>query len=230
MGTTSGHPSSIRRLRHAAVGKRSLLLILALLSGGAILSLPPITTRCLRSAGRFLVVQHPVSKADAIVIAVDVGSAGVLEASDLVHQGVSAKVAVFDEAVSTADREFLRRGLPYEHRTSILIRQLHSLGINSIEEIPQTILGSEQEGEILPAWCKQQGFHTVVLVTSPDHSRRLCRILRRSLKAHSLTIIVRSSSYSDFDPDTWWKSHNGVKTATFEFEKLLVDTVEHPLN
>lgn len=193
-----------------------------------IFCIPPIKIFCLRSTGRLLVVRNSVSKADVIVIAVDVGSAGALEASDLVHEGVSARVAVFDEAVSVADREFLNRGVPYEHRTAQLVRELHSLGIDNVEQIPRTALGSEQEGEILPGWCDQRGFHSVVLVTSPDHSRRLARITRRSAKAHNLDIVVRTSPYSEFNPDEWWKNRSGVKTALFEFEKLMIDIVEHP--
>src|SRR5271163_915725 len=98
----------------------------------------------LRSAGRLLVIQEPsVKSADIIVVAVDADGAGVLEAADLVHRGVSNRVAVFDAPPDSADREFLRRGLPYEDGAAISTRQFHSLGIQNVEKI-QSASGSEQ--------------------------------------------------------------------------------------
>jgi hypothetical protein len=73
---------------------------------------PPARTYLLRSAGWLIVDNQPPAKsADVIVVALDADGAGTLEAADLVHRGVSAQVAVFDDPPSPVDREFLRRGL-----------------------------------------------------------------------------------------------------------------------
>ena len=175
-------------------------------------------------------VQQPVATADVIVVAIDADGAGTLEAADLVHHGVSTRVAVFDDPPSSVDREFLRRGLPYEDRAAISTRQLHSLGVQKVEEIPRSTSGSEQEGDILPDWCEKQGYHSAVLVTSSDHSRRLNRILRRSLHGHHISITLQNSRYSLFDPDGWWKTRAGVRAGIFELEKLLLDFVRHPFS
>ena len=175
-------------------------------------------------------VQQPVATADIIVVAIDADGAGALEAADLVHHGVSTQVAVFDDPPSSVDREFLRRGLPYEDRAAISTRQLHSLGVQNVEQIPRNTSGSEQEGDILPTWCEKQGYHSVVLVTSSDHSRRLSRILRRSLRGHQISITVQNSPYSVFNPDAWWNTRAGVRDGIFELEKLLLDVVRHPFS
>jgi hypothetical protein len=79
-----------------------------------------IAVRCLRepvlrAAGWALVVNQPVASADIIVLSLDSGAAGALEAADLVQSGVSKRVAVFTDAPnSREDYEFIRRGLPYE--------------------------------------------------------------------------------------------------------------------
>jgi microcompartment protein CcmK/EutM len=185
----------------------------------------------LRSAGRLLVVQEPsATSADIIVVAIDADGAGTLEAADLVSRGVSNRVAVFDDPPSSVDREFLRRGLPYEDRAAISTRQLQSLEIQNVEQIPRSTSGSEQEGDILPSWCDKRNYHSVVLVTSIDHSRRLARILRRSLRGRQLSITVYSSPYSGFNPDTWWNTRAGIRTEIFELEKLLLDFLRHPFS
>lgn len=205
----------------------SAVLLLSIL----VVWIPGSRRYILRSAGRLLVVQEPsVKSADIIVVAIDADGAGALEAADLVHRGVSNRVAVFDDPPSSVDREFLRRGLPYEDRAAISTRQLQSLGIQNIEQISRSTSGSEQEGDILPNWCDEDGYHSVVLVTSADHSRRLTRILRRSLRSRQLSITVHSSRYSEFNPDTWWKTRAGVRIGILELEKLLLDFVRHPFS
>jgi hypothetical protein len=192
--------------------------------------LPGVCRYVLTSAGRLIVVQQPIAKADIVVVAIDADGAGTLEAADLVHRGVSTQVAVFDDPPSPVDREFLRRGLSYEDRGAISVRQLASLGIQNVKQIPRSTSGSEQEGDILPVWCEEQGYHSVVLVTSLDHSRRLRRILRRSFHGHRVNIIVDASRYSEFHPDTWWRTREGARTGIFELEKLILDVVRHPFS
>lgn len=202
------------------------LLLMAL-----VMSAPVSRTHVLRFVGHLLVTnQRSLAPVDIVVVAIDADGAGTLEAADLVHQGVSTRVAVFSDPPSPIDREFLRRGLPYEDRAAISTLQLQMLGVHNIEQIRRSTSGSEQEGEILPAWCDKEGYHSVVLITSADHSRRLSRIFRRSLRNHQLMVSIESSPYSQFNPDTWWKSRAGVRNGIIEFEKLLLDIIRHPFS
>jgi len=181
-------------------------------------------------AGHILVVPKSAAMADIIVVAIDADGAGALEAADLVHRGVSAKVAVFGDPPSEVDREFLRRGVPYEDRAAVTTRELHSLGVQNIEQIPRKTSGSEQEGDILPIWSEQHGYRTVILVTSSDHSRRLNRIIRRSLHGCQIRVIVQNSPYSEFDPDSWWRNREGVRKGVVELQKLVLDILRHPFS
>src|SRR5579872_1292423 len=85
------------------------LLGMALCLAVVVLAIPSSRTFLLRSAGWALVDREPrIDSADVIVVAIDAGGAGTLEAADLVHRGVAERVAVFHDPPTAADQEFLR--------------------------------------------------------------------------------------------------------------------------
>jgi uncharacterized SAM-binding protein YcdF (DUF218 family) len=194
----------------------------------AILAIRPIREPVLRAAGWALVVKdEPVAPADVIVVSIDSDGAGALEAADLVHSGVSKRVAVFQDPPSGEDFEFIRRGLPYEDAGARQIRQLKMLGVTDVTQIAK-IDGTESEGRMLAQWADQQRLGSMVVVSNKDHSRRMRRVLDRDMKGHPTQVTVRAARYSSFDPDRWWESRNGVRTAIFELQKLFLDFVRHP--
>ena len=202
------------------------LLALGLPAAGAASLRKPL----LRAAGDALVAQDPLGAADAVVVSADSGPAGVLEAADLFHAGVAPRVAVFADPPDPVDREFLRRGVPYEDVAARSLRQLRSLGVTAVEVIPRAVAGSEDEGRVLPEWCREQALRSVVVVSTADHSRRLRRVLRRSMAGLGTRVTVRPTRYSQFDPDRWWHTRDGVRIQVIELQKLLLDIVRHPVS
>jgi hypothetical protein len=217
-------------------GPRRLRLRAALLAAGLAalaLAVPPLRTPILREAGLALVAEDPVGPADIVVVATGADGAGVLEAADLVERGVAPRVAVFaDPPDPVVDREFLRRGVAYEDAAARSVRQLRALGIeaDAIETIPRAVAGTEDEGRALPGWCRDRRLRTVVVVTTSDHSRRLRRLLRRSMNGHETRVSVRASRFSQFDPERWWGTRTGLRTGVVELQKLLFDIVRHPVS
>jgi len=204
--------------------------VVALLAAVVVVGVPAVREPVLRTAGWALVIEEPVAPADIIVIALDAGGAGALEAADLVQKGIATRVAVFADPPSFEDHEFIRRGLPYEDAAARQIRQLTMLGVRDIVRIPRTDAGTEGEGQVLPAWCDQHQFRSIVVVATTDHSRRLRRVLERAMKGHTTRVAVRPSRYSQFDPNSWWETRAGVRTAIIESQKLLLDIALHPVS
>src|SRR6185503_16431338 len=164
-----------------------------LLLSAVTIATPALRTPILKTAGHALVVNDPVEPADVIIVAIDAGGAGVLEAADLVHSGIAPRVAVFADPPDPVNREFTRRGASYEDDAARLVRQLRSLGVEAVERIPTAVAGTEDEGLVLPDWCVARQCRSVVVVTSADHSRRLRRVLHRAMKGRPTRIIVRSA-------------------------------------
>jgi hypothetical protein len=204
--------------------------MLLVFAGAAFVAVSSVREPVLRTAGWALVVNDPVAPADIIVVSLDSGGAGTLEAADLVQSGVATRVAVFTDPPSGEDHEFIRRGLPYEDASARQIRQLKSLGVTDVVEIPRTEAGTEGEGQVLPPWCDQHQFRFIVFVAARDHSRRLQRVLDRAMKGHPTRVTVRPAHYSSFDPDRWWETRGGVRTGIVELQKLVLDVLLHPMS
>ena len=206
------------------------ILVVVALAAATIVVVPSVREAVLRAAGWALVINEPVAAADSIVVSLDSGGAGALEAADLVQSGIATRVAVFTDPPSGEDHEFIRRGLPYEDAGARQFRQLTWLGVTNVVQISRTDIGTEAEGQALPPWCDQHGFRSIVFVAARDHSRRLRRVLDRVMKGHSTRITVQPSRYSSFDPDRWWKTRNGVRTEIVELQKLILEVVLHPIS
>src|SRR6266566_3112819 len=154
-----------------------LMLIVVALAAAAIVAVRSVGAPVLRAAGRVLVIDEPVAPADIIAISPDSGGAGALQAADLVHSGIATRVAVFTDPPSGEDLEFIRRGLPYEDAAARQVRQLGWLGVTEIMQIPRTEAGTDGEGEMIPSWCDQYAFRSIVFVAAKHHSRRTRRVL-----------------------------------------------------
>jgi hypothetical protein len=199
-----------------------ILVGVAALAAILIVAVPSVREPILRNAGWALVVDEPVTPADIIVITADSYGAGALEAADLVQSGIATRVAVFAAPPTGDDREFIRRGLPYEDGAARQIRQLRSLGVTDVLQIPVTEAGTEAENQMLPAWCDRHQFRSIVLW--------LLGTTREDCGEFSIGPMVRAARYSIFDPDRWWETRDGVRTEIIEFQKLILEMVLHPLS
>jgi len=183
----------------------------------------------LRGAGRALVAEDDLQPADIVVVPFWADGAGVLTAADLIHSGIAPRVAVLAEPIMPIDREFARRGVPFENEGESCARLLRTLGVADVQKIDGGP-GTTAESAALAEWINANQFKTVVVISTPDHSWRLRRLLHRSTKDQHTKVIVRLAKYAEFDPDHWWETRDGIRTELEEFEKLLLDLVAHPIS
>jgi hypothetical protein len=172
------------------------ILAVLTLAAFAVVAVRSLLEPVLRAAGWALVANEPVAPADIIVLSLESGGAGALEAADLVQSGISKRVAVFQDPPSGEDYEFIRRGLPYDDEGARQIRQLTSLGVTDVVQISR-IDGTEGEGQVLPLWCDEQHFRSIVMVATKDHSRRLRRVLDRVMEGHPTQVTVQALDASN---------------------------------
>ncbi len=195
-----------------------------------VFAVPSSREGVLRAAGRALVVDDPLSPADAIILPEWAGAAGAIDTADLVRAGIATHVAVIPGAPRLAELELARRGVAYQSETEDLVQMLRALGVHDIEVIQVQATGTGSEGQVVPIWCQQHRIRSVVVVSAPDHGRRLRRVLRRSMDPRATRVFVRSARFSEFDPDRWWTTRDGARSEIVELQKLLLDVVRHPLS
>jgi len=205
----------------------SLLVLATLVGGGGLVA---VRDPVLRAAGRMLVVDERVGKADVIVLPQWSGTAGAIDAADLVRSGVAGRIAILPEPADPAEAELARRGVRSPDATGTLAGLLSHLGAEDVEVIPERAAGTEAEAQVLLAWFNRNQFRSIVVVSSPDHSRRVRRVFDRVLAGHPTTVVVHATRYSPFDPDAWWTTREGLRTEIVELQKLLLDYARHPLS
>ena len=205
-----------------------VLLTVGLIAGIAA-SVPAVREPMMRALGSALIVEDPFEVVDVIVVSVDADGAGVLEAADLVKRGVAKRVAIFAKPLNRSAQEFARRGLPAEDEATRQIRELASLGVTDVERILLSDAGTDGEALALPHWTAAHGFKSVLVIASPDHSRRLRRVMLRAMRDQPTSVAIRPARYADFDAEHWWQTRDGARTAIIEWQKLVLDYVLHPL-
>jgi hypothetical protein len=139
------------------------------------------------------------------------------------------RVGVLASPVLPEEHEFRRRGIPYDDEAAHLIRQMISLGLKP-QRLPTPAAGTEAEGRELADWCRANPVREMMIVSPPDHSRRLRRVLRRSMRQCSARVSVRATRYATFDPDHWFETRWGLRIGIIELQKLLLDAVRHPFS
>lgn len=203
-----------------------VLLTVGLIAGIAA-SVPAVREPVMRALGSALIVEDPFDVVDVIVVSVDADGAGVLDAADLVKRGVAKRVAIFAKPLNRSDQEFARRGLDAEGAWQI--HDLALLGVTDVERILLSYAGTEAEALALLHWTAARGFTSVLVISSPDHSRRLRRVILRAMRDQPTSVAIRPARYADFDAERWWQTRDGVRTAIIEWQKLVLDYVLHPL-
>ena len=185
----------------------------------------PILTR----VGGFLVVSHELENADLIVClsggAVERG----LAAADLYEKGLAPRVFISPEVPPDGYKALERAGIEIPRSVDILRRILEESGVSgrSIIEAEQPARSTMGEARTAIDLAGENGYRSLIVVTSPTHTRRAWMTFRHAAGGNGITIRMAPSSYSGFRAEDWWKTRRYVKEVIVEYQKLLYYTLEY---
>jgi len=192
---------------------RSALLILALVvcAAGAF---------AFRGVGRWLVREDSLGPADAIVVLSGSMPARAEEAGRIFRLGYAHEVWV-SRPVS-AREELESMGIHYlgeeDFNRAVLVHE--GVPEADISIFPQPIVNTEQEIEEITGQMRREQIASVMIVTSPQHTRRV-RALWRKLAGKDLQLIVRAAPEDPFDADHWWRNTHDTFSVVREILGLL---------
>jgi len=175
-----------------------------------------------RDAGRFLVVADPLpAHADAIVMLAGSISDRALETARLHDLGLAPRVVLTRAQLPRGAAALRGHGvhLPEEHE--LAMTALGGLGVpaSAIEVVQRRAHSTTSEARAIARWACRHGLHSLIVVTSPPHTRRARLILRQAL-GPGVALTVRPSPAAWFPADRWWRQRRAIKDVLTEYQKL----------
>jgi len=189
-------------------GRRPCCWTLLVISLLAFLSLLASAGALLR-AGRWLVVQDPLQKADAIAILSGRMPLRAEEAAALYRAGWAPQVWV--TRPPGPGRELELMGIDFVGEEFYSVRVLLRLGVpaDAIRVLPAEAVNTAVEMGVLAQQLEQSGGQSLIVVTSKVHTRRV-RTLWRMFAKPGQGMIVRPAADDPFDPAHWWRTTGGA--------------------
>lgn len=183
----------------------------------------------LTDLGRFLVVDHEPEKSDLIICLAGGNIERGLGTADLFRKGLAPRVFIAREQLPDGYELLMEEGIEYPETIDLMIMLLKNCGV------PETaILTSEEragstihEATIIRGLVMGEKYRSIILLTSPYHTRRAWLTFRKVFKDTGVRIFMTASKYSGFKPDTWWKERKYVRKVIIEYQKLLFYTVSY---
>lgn len=214
-GRTRASHAGCRRGRSVVVRRVLALMAVTLLASY------PLGAACLAPIGRYLVHVDPIAAADAILpLAGD--PRRIVQAAALYREGYAPRLWLtplpFEEEVerqrhvAEITRLALRQGVPRE----------------ALAVVPHAGHSTYQEARNVRRFAKGQGVESLLLVTSPWHTRRTSIVFHDAFAGSGIGIAVHpvgdefyAPHHDAFRPTAWWTHQSSRRSTLSEYVKLL---------
>jgi uncharacterized SAM-binding protein YcdF (DUF218 family) len=177
-------------------------------------------TLAFRGAGRWLVREDPLVSADEIVVLSGSMPARAEEAARIFRMGYAHEVWVSRPAAPGEELEAM--GIHYlgeeDFNREVLIHE--GVPDADVRIFPQPIVNTEEEIEEICGQMRRDGKTSAMIVTSPQHTRRV-RALWRKIAGSDLRLIVRGAPQDSFDANHWWRTTHDTFAVVREILGLL---------
>jgi uncharacterized SAM-binding protein YcdF (DUF218 family) len=157
------------------------------------------------SVGRWLVMEDPLEKAQAIAVLSGGMPIRAIEAAKLYRQGYAPQVWLTHSTEPGARLKTM--GIPFFGEDFYDARILVRNGVpeEAIRVLDPPIINTADEIRTISGQLERENGTAVIIVTGKAHTRRT-RILWHRLAGDRGTAVVRAASEDPFDPKRWWGS------------------------
>lgn len=168
-----------------------------------------------RDTGRWLDREDPLSHADVIFVVGGAMPQRALEAAKVFAMGYAPEVWLSrpDSPVDDLSKLGIHFVGEEDYNRQILIHQ--GVPEAAIHVLPEPVVNTEEELEEVGRVMRQQGKKTIILVTSPQHARRVWTLWQR-LVGGDPRAMVHGAHDDPFDADHWWRNTRDVTSVVHE--------------
>ena len=173
-------------------------------------------------AARFLIVNTPLRKTDAIVVMS--GSAVYKErtrrAAEYYHQGLANRILLTNDNLRGEWSNVEQRN-PFFYERARNNLQLLGVPADRVEVIAKPVTNTYDEAEVLREYAVAHGLRSLLVVTSAYHSRRALWTLNRVFAGTGIEISLQSVETGQQTPPplTWWLHVRGWRMVVGEYAK-----------
>jgi uncharacterized SAM-binding protein YcdF (DUF218 family) len=171
-----------------------------------------------------LIVEKPLERADAILVLG--GSSAYLErtqkAAEAYKKGVAPQIFLTDDGLQGGwNKQEQRNPFFAELARAELIKQ--GVAEDAIEILPGIVEGTQDEALLAAKTLRERHLKTILLVTSPYHTRRTLRTFETVLKTDAVEIGIESPppGLQSPNPNFWWLSAKGWNFVAGEYLKTV---------
>jgi uncharacterized SAM-binding protein YcdF (DUF218 family) len=175
------------------------------------------------SAGRLLVREDPVHRADAVVV---LGGSWVnrwLEADALFEAGDAPLIVISSGGRDLGELELERRGIhvpgPADTARTLLVDALH-VPAAAVIVLSDDVDNTAQEAVVVRGLARARGWRAVIAITDRASTRRAGFALRREL-GPAVEVMMRAPRLDPYDPAHWWRTRQDVRSTLYELPKLV---------
>jgi uncharacterized SAM-binding protein YcdF (DUF218 family) len=188
-------PHSAKRI---VTPRRALVfcLVFAVLVGGVIV---------FRGVGRWLVREDPLGRADAVVVLSGAMPYRAEGAADIYREGYAPEVWITRPESAAGELSAMGIQVVGEEQYSREVLLHEGVPAGAVRILPGEIADTQEEVEEISREMRDEGKSTVIIVTSPPHTRRVHALWVRLAGANQKAI-VRAASEDPFDRDHWWRN------------------------
>ena len=168
-----------------------------------------------RGAGRWLDREDPLSHADVIFVVGGAMPQRALEAAKVFGMGYAPEVWL--SRPDNPSDDLAKLGIHFvgeeDYNRQILIHQ--GVPEAAIHILPEPVVNTEEELQEVGREMRQEGKKTIILVTSPQHARRVWTLWQR-LVGSDPRAMVHGAHDDPFDADHWWRNTRDVMSVVHE--------------
>ena len=183
----------------------------------------------LKGVGRYLIVEHHPQKSDLIVCLAGGNIERGLAAAEAYEKGFAPHIFISREEPPDGYELLKERGVHYPASVDLLIILLEGLGVprSAILMSDGVVKSTWEEAKNIRELVEKKRFRSLMIITSPTHTRRAWLTYRKVFKGLGVRILMIPSKYSGFKPEEWWTERRYVRHVIIEYEKLIFYTFKY---